>query len=413
MSSVVEPRPKVRVIPTNKSGTYKFFLENVYNIHMDAVYNEFADYIRTIDPEIPLIIENFAYSTPELFPSYAINDPYVVYSFHNYQPSAFNNAGTPYSQTYPGSYFNLTFLSTKFFDKDFFSNTVFANVKAFQQQTGKPVLMGECGIQFPQNGSKQYISDVLDICMDNGWNFALWDWRRGAGMQWNIESFLPDSLKPFSAVPDWAAVLEKFYAPPVPAQIHPVNNQMGIMLPVNFTWEPLTSYTKYDVEIYLGNSLVKRIDNLEGGEYDFDGLLKQGREYSWRIRSKNPGGKINNISRWSTLQNFTIAEDTSGFTFKKNSIQTNELLQNFPNPYNPSTNIVYSIKNESLIKLVVYDLLGREIKVLVNEMKQPGNYSVRFDGSNLPSGVYIYKLDAVSSDGSKSFSSVKRMILIK
>lgn len=64
-------------------------------------------------------------------------------------------------------------------------------------------------------------------------------------------------------------------------------------------------------------------------------------------------------------------------------------VHNFPNPFNPQTNIIYSVKETGLVQLKVYDLLGREIAILVNENKNPGNYSTLFDGSNLPSGIYI------------------------
>jgi hypothetical protein len=77
------------------------------------------------------------------------------------------------------------------------------------------------------------------------------------------------------------------------------------------------------------------------------------------------------------------------------------LRQNFPNPFNPSTSIAYAvggIRNQEsgfgAVRLVVYDLLGREVAVLVDERKAPGSYSVTFDGSKLASGVYVYRLIA-------------------
>lgn len=83
------------------------------------------------------------------------------------------------------------------------------------------------------------------------------------------------------------------------------------------------------------------------------------------------------------------------------------LDQNYPNPFNPSTKISFSIKEEGLVTLKVYDVLGKEAAVLVNENKPVGNYEVDFDALQLPSGVYIYKLQ------SGSFSDVKKMLLTK
>ena len=83
------------------------------------------------------------------------------------------------------------------------------------------------------------------------------------------------------------------------------------------------------------------------------------------------------------------------------------LGQNYPNPFNPSTVIKYSLPKASDVRLSVYDILGREIKVLVDEKKEPGYYNVNFDAGNLASGVYIYKLST------KDFTKSQKMILIK
>ncbi len=71
-----------------------------------------------------------------------------------------------------------------------------------------------------------------------------------------------------------------------------------------------------------------------------------------------------------------------------------ELMQNYPNPFNPSTVIKYEISNTTLVSIKVYDLIGRKVAVLVNEVKQPGVYGVSFDGEYLASGVYFYKMIA-------------------
>jgi len=83
------------------------------------------------------------------------------------------------------------------------------------------------------------------------------------------------------------------------------------------------------------------------------------------------------------------------------------LSQNYPNPFNPTTNIKFSIINSGDVKLVVYDIQGREVQTLVNERLNAGTYEVKFDGSMLTSGVYFYKMV------SEGFTETKRMILIK
>ncbi len=84
------------------------------------------------------------------------------------------------------------------------------------------------------------------------------------------------------------------------------------------------------------------------------------------------------------------------------------LLQNYPNPFNPQTTIFYSIPQTSTVTLKVYDLMGREVAILIqNERKAPGNYEISFNASNLSSGVYFYKLQT------QSYVETKRMVLIK
>ena len=83
------------------------------------------------------------------------------------------------------------------------------------------------------------------------------------------------------------------------------------------------------------------------------------------------------------------------------------LSQNYPNPFNPVTRIRFSISNAADVKLQVFDILGKEVKVLVNDVFSPGVYEADFDASNLPSGVYFYKLTA------GTFSESKKMVLLK
>lgn len=83
------------------------------------------------------------------------------------------------------------------------------------------------------------------------------------------------------------------------------------------------------------------------------------------------------------------------------------LSQNYPNPFNPSTLIEYSVAKQERVTIKVYNVLGKEVATLIDEVKEPGVYSVRFDASQLSSGVYFYKLQ------SDSYSAVRKMILQK
>ena len=97
-----------------------------------------------------------------------------------------------------------------------------------------------------------------------------------------------------------------------------------------------------------------------------------------------------------------------GITQLSNKVpNTYSLAQNYPNPFNPVTKISFSVPKSSLVKLVVYDILGREIEKLVNQNLTAGSYEVEFGGLNLNSGVYFYRLE------SEGYTETRKMLLIK
>ena len=84
-----------------------------------------------------------------------------------------------------------------------------------------------------------------------------------------------------------------------------------------------------------------------------------------------------------------------------------ELYQNYPNPFNPETTIQFDVKDPCQVRLIVYDLLGRQLSVLVEDHYEPGAYRLTFDASLLPSGIYIYRIEM------GSFRSVRKMIVLE
>jgi len=106
-----------------------------------------------------------------------------------------------------------------------------------------------------------------------------------------------------------------------------------------------------------------------------------------------------------------FAEFDFGFVTDVEVIAADEmnfiLHQNYPNPFNPTTNIRFQIADIRFVTLKIYDLLGNEVATLVSEEKPAGSYEVEFDGSNLPSGLYIYRLI------SQNYSASKKLMLLK
>ena len=92
---------------------------------------------------------------------------------------------------------------------------------------------------------------------------------------------------------------------------------------------------------------------------------------------------------------------------------TYKLFNNYPNPFNPSTVISYSLAADSKVTIKVYNLLGQLIKELLNATQNAGDQQVVFNAANLSSGVYFYSMSAVSIDGKEEYSSIKKMVLLK
>lgn len=112
------------------------------------------------------------------------------------------------------------------------------------------------------------------------------------------------------------------------------------------------------------------------------------------------GCVINGIVYGDTAITVSVeGEHFTEFNFK--------LHQNYPNPFNPNTTIEYELREYSFVNLTVYDLLGSEVEILVNEEKYPGKYSVNFNGSNFVSGVYFYKLTI------GGITQIRKMILLR
>lgn len=94
------------------------------------------------------------------------------------------------------------------------------------------------------------------------------------------------------------------------------------------------------------------------------------------------------------------------------------LDQNYPNPFNPSTHLRFSLQQQSHVRMVVYNLLGQEVSVLVDEQRDAGHHTLVWHGTNahgspVGSGVYFYRIEARPLDGSNPFVSLKKMIIMK
>ena len=115
------------------------------------------------------------------------------------------------------------------------------------------------------------------------------------------------------------------------------------------------------------------------------------------------GANIDTIDFVLDTLNYIITNINTGTNIPDDFV----LYQNYPNPFNPFTNIRFEIPKSSYVKIIVYDLLGREIRRLVDKNLGPGSYNISWEAVNLSTGVYFYKLVT------EEFTDIKKMILIK
>ncbi|GIK22590.1 MAG: S8 family serine peptidase [Ignavibacteriaceae bacterium] len=130
--------------------------------------------------------------------------------------------------------------------------------------------------------------------------------------------------------------------------------------------------------------------------------------FSTTINSGNRAYILKTVGRYETDTTFVAKQNNLAKLNEQPIVPTeNKLYDNYPNPFNPSTIIKYSLKDDGKVSLKIFNSLGEEVRTLVNEIKPAGNYEVEFNASELPSGIYIYSIQA------GEFISSKKMILLK
>ncbi len=143
--------------------------------------------------------------------------------------------------------------------------------------------------------------------------------------------------------------------------------------------------------------------------------------YPWNIPNNIPGGnnyKIKIISLASSNDydfsddNFSIDNPIGIDEIINKTPKTFTLMQNYPNPFNPATSIIFGLPHSSQVSIVLFNAIGQQVDVIFDGYKEAGYHKIQFDASSLNSGVYFYRIQAVSPSG-QTFIDTKKMVVLK
>jgi len=192
---------------------------------------------------------------------------------------------------------------------------------------------------------------------------------------------------------------------PLPAELTSFTSQVNVNS-VNLNWSTSSEENNsgFDIErskvIDQTSDGWNKISFIQGhgttatqNNYEFTDRNLNSGKYKYRLKQIDFNGNF----KYFDLANEVVIGSPEKF----------ELSQNYPNPFNPVTHLGFGISNLGFVSLKVYDVIGKEITTLINEIKPAGYYEIEFNGSGLPSGIYYYKLEA------GSFSQVKKMMIVK
>jgi hypothetical protein len=225
---------------------------------------------------------------------------------------------------------------------------------------------------------------------------------------WKIEAINPGGTSYYTTGFTFTTVPA---APAAPTLVAPAANATDVNRLTRFVWTPSVNATKYRLQIALDNTFTTILQDtirFEDTTLTLTRPLAANTDHFWRVSALNVGGE----GGFSTSRLFTTG---ILLAVKENEELPGEfaLLQNYPNPFNPSTTIRYDVPKSAHVNITIYDVLGRQVATLVNEVQAANRYTVEWNPSGLSTGVYFYRIEARSQDGSTNFTSVKKLLFMK
>ncbi|KAA3655440.1 MAG: T9SS C-terminal target domain-containing protein, partial [Calditrichaeota bacterium] len=250
-------------------------------------------------------------------------------------------------------------------------------------------------------GDPDFLEPILDQSGISDTTWVLSELDGLSNYYWKVKASNAGGGSPASSV---GMFLTGF--PVTPLLATPTNHIRELETDLTLTWHAADSASSYELQLatavtFDSSEIVLHEMNIADTSFAVAGL-DAGQFHYWRVKAGNQYGQGN----WSNHFRFKTAAPSHVADF--NSMPDEyHLWQNYPNPFNPKTTIAFDLVEEGNVLLTVYDILGREVTTLVDEVRTPGHYIVPFDGSRLASGMYIYRLMV------NGIVRSKRMLLVK
>jgi photosystem II stability/assembly factor-like uncharacterized protein len=225
-----------------------------------------------------------------------------------------------------------------------------------------------------------------------------------ASYYWRVNATNSAGTGDWSVVWKFTTIVSAPIAPPT--LIAPPNGSQNQTATPTLDWNDVFGATAYRVNVsvdsnFQNTSLIDTVVNISQFLIP-NGKLSASTTYFWRVRAQNEGG----VGPWSVIWNFRtglIGINTISSIIPKSF----KLYNNFPNPFNPSTKIHFDLPKADNVQIIIFNLLGQEISIAVDEFLSAGQYEIIWNGSNHASGIYLYRI--ITSQ----FTDTKKMVLAK
>lgn len=163
-----------------------------------------------------------------------------------------------------------------------------------------------------------------------------------------------------------------------------------------------------EIHFNINESEFKIISKTQGEDFSILEYEAMGIQISYQTGKDFTSSKIETgIALIAERPNKELKQENADNNLGSDPDESYFKTKNYPNPFNPTTTINYTIKNATHVKITVYDRLGREVVVLADDNQSEGEYNIEFNGSNLPSGIYFYRIKTSES------TEVRKMVLAK